>query len=141
MFEKDKPEYGGCRTASERQALDNLNALLQENEPRDLIDIIDLDSLLYQGDTPPINITNTTPKSSLKKPSSLYPALSTNHGIATFLKMIGLEIKSLDSRSSSSGNLTKDEKMALRNLSNNHDITIKPSDKGGNVVLMEWLHH
>lgn len=27
--------------------------------------------------------------------------------------------------------------MALKNLSTNHEIVIKPSDKGGNVILMD----
>lgn len=51
--------------------------------------------------------------------------------------MTGQEIKSLDSWPCSSGNLTKNEKTALKNLSNNYDITIKPSDKGGNVALID----
>lgn len=52
MFEKDISDTEGCRTFSERQALDNSNALLEENEPMDLIDTIDLEALLKQIENP-----------------------------------------------------------------------------------------
>lgn len=68
MFEKDKPDTEGCCTFSESQALDNLNILLEENEPRYLIDTIDLEVLLKQIEDPSVGILPT--KSSLKKTSS-----------------------------------------------------------------------
>lgn len=127
MFEKTKPDMEGCRTFSERQGLDNLNSLLEESEPKDLIDMIGLESPRK----------TTAKKSSLKKTSSLYPAPSSNHSVATFLKMTCQEIKSLKSTSPNLENLTRSEKIALKNLSSNHEITIKDSDKGGNIVLMD----
>lgn len=48
MYDKGQlgPDTG--RSFSERQALANLNALLEESDPRDLIDTIDLGALLKQ---------------------------------------------------------------------------------------------
>lgn len=51
MFEKESSGTEGCRTFSE--ALDNLNSLVEENEPLDLIDTIDLESLQYPNKNPP----------------------------------------------------------------------------------------
>lgn len=48
MYDKNKPGPEECRTASERQALANLLALLEESDPTDLIDTIDIESLLKQ---------------------------------------------------------------------------------------------
>lgn len=123
MFDKTRPDTEGFRTLSERRALDNLNALLEENEPKDLIDTIDLEALLMGA--------TTAEKSYLKKTSSLYPAPSSNQGVSTFLKMTCQEIKKLKPTPSISDNLTRNEKAALQNLLNNHEITIKALDKGG----------
>lgn len=86
MFEKTNPDIEECHTFSQRQALKKCNSLLEENEPRDLIDTLDLESLL-KGTESPIESTQAIPKSSLKKTSSLYPAPSSNRGVANFLKM------------------------------------------------------
>lgn len=48
MFEKENPGSEGCHTFRERQALDHLNSLLEESNQSDLIDTIDLESLLKQ---------------------------------------------------------------------------------------------
>lgn len=96
-FEKQKIDSEGCSTFCERQAFDNLDSLLEESEPKDLIDMIDLETLLEDIQSPP---TNTPPlKSALKRASSLYPAPSTNHGVKTFLKMVSSEIQSLNQTS------------------------------------------
>lgn len=109
-FEKEKLGSEGCRTYSQQQTLDNLNSLLEESDPRDPID---LESLLKQATDPSTETTTTITKSSLKKTSSLYQALSSNHGIATFLKLVCQEIKTLNPTSPSLGNLTS-EKIALK---------------------------
>lgn len=54
MYDKEKPGSDGCRSLSERQALANLNALLEQSDARDLIDTTDLESLLKQVDDPPL---------------------------------------------------------------------------------------
>lgn len=134
MFDKTKPDTKGFQTLSERRALDNLNSLLEESEPKDLIDNIDLEALLTGATTS----GETAPKkSSLKKISSLYPASSSNQGVSTFLKMNCQKIKNLKPTPPVSDNLTKNEKAALQNLLNKHEITMKTSDKGGNIVLMD----
>lgn len=124
----------GFRTLSERRALENLNSLLKESEPKDLIDKIDLELLLKGENT---SGGAASKKSSLKKTSSIYPAPSSNQGVSTFLKMTCQEIRNLKSKSFIAENLTPNEKVALRNLSSLHEITIKASDKGGNIVLMD----
>lgn len=35
------------------------------------------------------------------------------------------------------GNLTQEERLAIQSLTNNSEITIKPSDKGENIVIMD----
>lgn len=124
---------------SERQALNNLNSLLEESDQRDLIDTIDLESLLKEIKDPPTNIS--AKKSSLKKASSMYPAPSSNHGVATFLKMTSQETKSLNCTLTYSENLTKGDEVGVtkstKSRSKNHTIKIKSSDKGGNIVIMD----
>lgn len=73
MFEKQDPVVEGCHTFSERQALENLNSLLEKSESTELIDTLDLESLLRQADDPNTEMPVTTTKSLLKKKSSLYP--------------------------------------------------------------------
>lgn len=125
MFKKEKLGSEGCRTFSERQALENLNSLLEESDSRDLLDTLDLESLLKQADDPPTETITTTIKSSLKKKSSLYPAPSSNHGIDTFLKLACQEIKALKSTPNDLGNLTVSERTALKNVSMTYHTTIK----------------
>lgn len=124
----------GFRTLSERRALENLNSLFEESEPKDLINTIDLESPLKGASA---SSEAAPQKSSLKKTSSLYPAPSSNQGVSTFLKMTCQEIRNLKSKSTILENLTKNKKIALRNLSSHHEITIKASDKMGNIVLMD----
>lgn len=118
--------------ATPPQALKDLNTLLEESDTRDLIDTIDLESLLNL----PITSTSSDQTSSvLKKKSDLYPPPSANQGIATFLKLTTQEVKDMNANTKSD-NLTTKEKQALEQLSNNPDLVIKPSAKGGNIVLM-----
>lgn len=49
--------------------------------------------------------------------------------------MTACEIRKLK-HTSSRGNLTDLEGQALTPLTNQHQLTIKPSDKGGNIVAM-----
>lgn len=137
MYDKDKLGSEGCCTFSERQALANLNALLEESDPRDLVDMINLKSMLKQVDDPPKNTTTACNNPLLKNKSAMYPAPSSNYGIATFLKLTCQEIKALDISLNHQGNLTVSKKTALKNLFSNHNITIKPLGKGGNIILMD----
>lgn len=84
------------RSLSERQALANLNVLLEESDTRDLIDITDLESLLNQVDNPATSSSLPSTSTTLKKKSDMYPPPSTNHEIATFLKLTYRDSKSLD---------------------------------------------
>lgn len=51
--------------------------------------------------------------------------------------MVSADIQKLEDHSKSCSNLSIDEKKALDALDPNHDIVIKPFDKGGNVVVMD----
>lgn len=44
-------------------------------------------------------------------------------------------------RSQDDGNLTGEQRWALRELRDLTSVIVKPSDKGGNIVLMERLHY
>lgn len=65
----DKETFGpdGCRSICEQKALTNLNALLKENDSRDLIDTIDLEAIFWEIDNPPTDVTKLTTHSKLKK--------------------------------------------------------------------------
>lgn len=73
----------------------------------------------------------------LKKKSEKYPSPSLNHNVATFLKLVCKGIQALKVHHTQDSNLSLDEKQALKTLTNNHQITIKPSNKWGNVVIMD----
>lgn len=64
------------------------------------------------------------------------PQLLLNPCIHAFVKQVTQEIENFDKTRPSSSNLTRDQKQALENLSKNQQITIKPVDKGGNIVVM-----
>lgn len=65
----------------EFKALRDLTLLFQENNTLDLIDQIDLETLLENANEPTQN-----PTISFKKPSGKFPPLSLNPSIETFVK-------------------------------------------------------
>lgn len=87
---------GSTHTKTDLEAIDNLTALLEEDEPEDLIDSLDLEAILAEVDglisAPPPPKSNTV---ALKKKSSLYPAPSSNPSTAAFLKLISRDIQNL----------------------------------------------
>lgn len=78
-------------------------------------------------------------KSSFKKKTDIYPAPSSNFNLAVFLKLVSRDIQALKIKSPSD-NLTPGERKALTDLTNQMEITVKPSDKGGNTVIMDNEH-
>ncbi|XP_073460898.1 uncharacterized protein [Aquarana catesbeiana] len=121
-------------TNQEIQALDNLVALLDENE---------LENPLTQENThdPDRNMdvipTPHTQVCTLKNKSTLYPSPSSNPNAAAFLKLVSTDINRMKNFPHPYSNFSRDERLALEALSRNHDVVIKPSDKGGNVVVMD----
>lgn len=114
----------------EFKALRDLTLLFQENNTVDLIDQIDLDELLK-------DIIHTKFHQYVQKAITKFPPLNTNPSIMTFLKQTIRDICKLPRKKNNLQNLTIEENKALESLCNNVAIVIKPSDKAGNVVLMD----
>lgn len=115
----------------ECKALRDLTLLYQENNTVDLIDQIDLDALLQEADK---SISN--PTLMFKKASTTFPSSSINPNVAVFLKQTIHDICKLSQSKFKPRNLSYDENQVLHHLTKNSKIVIKPSDRGGNVVVM-----
>lgn len=72
-----------------------------------------------------------------KPKSRSFPILQGNSNIWAFMIQVTKEIESTNLQQGSAPNLSKNFKQALHNLSSNKNIVIKPSDKGGNLVIMD----
>lgn len=119
-------------TVQHDKYLDDLLSLLDEQDPLDLIDTLDLDALLQEHAT----VEGPLPQPViLKNKSDKFPPLNTNHNLATFVASVTAEIKKIKIHRVS-GNLNQPERLALENLKKCYPLTIKPSDKGGNIVIM-----
>lgn len=130
MYSKDipnKPKF----ESQELKALDTLIDHLEENYTQDLIDQIDLEYFLGRFDQtePPV-----PPGCTYKKKSDKFPTLNTNSNVLAFVKLTGSEICKIKTSQYNYDNLSREEREAMRSLTDNSPITIKPSDKGGNIV-------
>lgn len=81
------------------------------------------------------------PTSNIKKKSQKFPSLQTNPNIWAFLTQVSQDINRSKIIKSPNANVNPTQIAALKNLSKNPDLIIKPSDKGGNVVLMSALQY
>lgn len=72
-----------------------------------------------------------------KNKSKKCPLLKTNPTIWMFVQQVMREINNLDQKKGGISNLNRNKRKALRNLETNPNLVIKPSDKGGNIVLMD----
>lgn len=118
-------------TPKENRALDQLVALLEESDTSDLIDQIDLPRILQQIDDS--DVYPHPGASKLKKKSDLCPPPSTCPNASIFLKLVNNDLDKLRIKQQEPSNLNPKELEALHSLKANDTITIKPSDKGGNV--------
>ncbi|KAM5151821.1 cytochrome P450 2W1-like [Mantella aurantiaca] len=84
-------------------------------------------------DSPPTKIPTV---SDLKTKSHRFPAI-TNPYLALFIRQTTSAINALKIPKNIPNNLTPTQNLALQHLQNNSSIVIKPSDKGGNVVIMD----
>ncbi|KAM5140434.1 alpha-2-macroglobulin-like protein 1 [Mantella aurantiaca] len=75
------------------------------------------------------------PISGLKNKSTRIPSISTNRHIQMFFELVSKDIRTLNWSTLARDNLSRGERRALGELEHNRDIVIKPSDKGGNVVI------
>lgn len=124
------------RTTQENQALDQLISLLEESDTADLIDSIDLPWILQSIEEQDSYSKTNPSKSLLKKKSDICPPPSTSPNAAAFLKLVNKDLEKLKIKTKGPINLSKKKYDALNSLANNKQITIKPSDKGRNVVLL-----
>lgn len=107
-------------------------SLLEESDTTDLIDRIDLPSVLSLPlDSREGPARESVQGSKLKKKSVQFPPPSSNPNISTFLKLVHKEIERLHIRTPREINTNVADRQALKELSDNKSIVIKPSDKGG----------
>ncbi|KAJ1114822.1 hypothetical protein NDU88_003053, partial [Pleurodeles waltl] len=94
-----------------------------------------------------LNITQDLSVNSGFKPKSIFtPVLASDNTIDTFQRLVvedlnKLEKKIDEGKSHISFNISKNERLALKNLSDNRDIVIKEADKGGNIVILNRLDY
>lgn len=78
------------------------------------------------------------PFSSLKSKSIFTPSLSQYSNIKSFVNLVCQDLKKLKPKDQYVlDNLYRREKESLENLSKEHNLVFKPSDKGGNIVVMD----
>lgn len=110
-----KPKQANELSKKENQAIDDLVSLLEDQEQKDLIDNINIESLLAMHTTP---ITGGIQgKSLLKKKSNKFPSLNLNSNLKAFISMTTREIENLKRKDQSPDNLSDIERNALETLS------------------------
>lgn len=78
-------------------------------------------------------------KQKCKNKSQKFPSLKGNPNIWMFVQQITREISNMKTKRQNS-NLSDTQIKTLQNLENNDTLVIKPSDKGGNIVLMNKMN-
>lgn len=78
---------------------------------------------------------NIQSKFKFKKKSDKFPSLSGNPNMTASISLTTAEINKLKVVSPR-GNLTKIERDTLQSLREKNSLALKPSDKGGNIVIM-----
>ncbi|XP_040196440.1 uncharacterized protein LOC120929221 [Rana temporaria] len=115
------------------RALKILIQLLDENESSE--DLIDLSDEIE----PEIELIPEPCKFRTK--SQRFPNLQTSPAVWAFLKQTRKQIENLVIPKISDNNLSKKQQQALTELTSNSELVIKPSDKGGNVVVMTRIQY
>lgn len=127
LFSKKHNNLGSTYTQKDLEAIDNLTALLEENDPENVIYSLDLETIL--GDVDAIFWAPLPLKSlvdGLKNKSTLYPESISNSNAATILKLVTKDIQELKTTHRFKDNLIHNETKALQSLTQNQSITIKP---------------
>lgn len=79
----------------------------------------------------------TPPLTTLKPRSKNTPPISQYKLIDTFVELVTSDLQKLKDIRKPLFNLSKNENDGLKSLIENENLIIKPSDKGGNIVLMD----
>ncbi|CAJ0936833.1 unnamed protein product [Ranitomeya imitator] len=104
----------------------------------DLSDLDILTELSEEGS----RVAGEGPFSDLKPTSSRMPPSCDFGSIDVFQKLVTDEINSIiPSLDPTHPNLTSSERRSLNDLKNNTSLVIKPSDKGGNTVIMDYENY
>lgn len=120
------------KTQNEK-ALDNFIDLLDKRDGADLIDRLDIETLLNESIT--IKDDKSKIKSKPKKKSDKFPLPNSNINLEAFLAMTTREIKKLNTRTTMRHNMSTQEQKAIETLINQHHLTMKPPDKGAILSL------
>uniref|UniRef100_A0A8C5PJT7 Reverse transcriptase domain-containing protein n=1 Tax=Leptobrachium leishanense TaxID=445787 RepID=A0A8C5PJT7_9ANUR len=92
----------------------------------------------FFGPSPSLNVPGQTALG-LK---SCFDPISNNASIKTFLQTVNKETSTiLRKKFKSVGNLTGLERNAIKSLRSDHSITIRPADKGGGVVVLDYSYY
>lgn len=109
--------------------------------PEDPFSAIDPELLLYTQHpftSPPVQHTNLHPK------SIFYPTRSKGPYIEAFYRVVFSDLQKMCEQATnkrSSHNLSRGERLALKNFTQNPDLIIKPADKGGGIVLQNKIDY
>lgn len=118
-------------TAVNFKALRDLNLLLQESGPSNDVWEDDLDS----EDSDDESQHDQQQQTKFKRKSHKFPLLNQNPALALFVKQTTKEIVAIKIDRTVK-NLSLEQQTTLKSLKDNVEITIKGSDKGGNIVIM-----
>ncbi|XP_041444185.1 uncharacterized protein LOC121402153 [Xenopus laevis] len=72
---------------------------------------------------------------------SNFDPTTNNTSLKTFSRMLNGATSDIMGQIHTRGNLNKDERAALERLKNNSSIIIKPADKGGAVVILDYVYY
>ncbi|XP_041429856.1 uncharacterized protein LOC121397307 [Xenopus laevis] len=72
---------------------------------------------------------------------SVFDPIINNASLRTFSRMLDAAVPDFLQQSRNRGNCTKEERTALRGLRENSNIIVKPADKGGAVVVLDYEYY
>lgn len=129
-------------TIEDIKALEELMELWEEGniDQTNLVEAENLDrvSVSPSPTSPLLSSTSVTfTRKDYKSKSRTFPDLQGNPNIWAFTKQVTQEIGQTKWKDLSQSNLTANQRIALSSLQQNKNIIIKPSDKGGNLVVMD----
>lgn len=130
-------------TVAEFRALKDLVLLLEENDtdPTQMVGSEYFDTIGQHTQTKLYQQELTSLGNAVKPKSTHFPSLRRNPNVWTFLTQVTKKIELLVSKKLGNQNLSQAHRNALVGLSSNSQLVIKPSDKGGNVVLLDELQY
>ena len=131
LYSKPKTEISPTSAQQHKEDMDLLLSLCDEADLSDFDDISDIETLMSDAISTP---RPERPFNTLKIKSDKFPPLQTNSNLAAFVALTTAEIKKLR-KPPNTKQLAYQPIEALEKLKDCHSLTIKPSDKGGNIVI------